>query len=517
MNQKAQGVTNYSGSNNENKQDATAKTAVPRDARAIAAVDMGAESCRVSLLRWAEGRPEILIVHRFPNAAVEGPAGLTWDIEKIISGIEDGLRACAELAPEGIASVGVDSWAVDYVRLAPDGKPLANPFCYRDERNTEAERQVYQRIPADRLYALTGIQLLRFNTIFQLYADQLRGVPGAVPWVNLPEYVLHRLGGRRVAEYTNATHTQLVALGRKTWCQEIFETVGLDLTAAPPIVPPGTDLGNLRGPLSALPAFRNTRLIAPACHDTASAIAGIPATGDDWGFLSSGTWSLIGALLDAPCVTAEAGQNNYTNLGGVGGKICFLKNVNGMWLISQCLEEWARAGKAWAIADLVTACESVPAPGGLLDVDDPDLLLPGGMPTRVNAQRIRAGLAPLSEFPEDAPAIASLIFHSLAARYAALLRDVAAITGKKLNRLFVVGGGSRNGFLNRLTMAATGLELIRGPVESSTVGNLAIQVAALQGAYDGENGVSGKMVARWAEVLGAAEFKTVPAAATSGA
>lgn len=485
----------------------------PADARALVTIDMGAESCRVSLLRWIDGRPHIGVIHRFANSPVAGPLGLTWDIEKIYAGVEAGLHLCAENAPEGITAIGVDGWAVDYVRLGPDRKPLAASFCYRDERTIEAEKEVHKRIPPDRLYELTGIQRLRFNTLYQLYADRLRGVDPGAPWVNLPEYILYRLGGRRVAEYTNATHTQLVSLGQQTWCGEIFDAVGLDITAAPPLVPPGTIIGRLQGSLTTRPQFRETQLIAPACHDTASAIAGIPAVGDDWAFLSSGTWSLIGVLLDSPCVTPAARSKNYTNLGGAGSRICFLKNVNGMWLIRQCMEQWEAEGTPWSITDLVAACEVEPAPDGLLDIDDPDLLLPGNMPARINAQRVRAGNAPLWPDSRHAPAMASLIFHSLAARYHELLQDVASLTGKKLKRLFIVGGGSRNNFLNQLTAVVTGLPVIRGCIESSTVGNFAIQIASLEGAYTAQRGVDELAVAHWAEILGAAYAGEAAAAA----
>lgn len=501
--------------NPDSKDSAYSEPKRDREFHTLVAIDMGAESCRVSLLRWTNGRPTIQLVHRFPNNPLEESVGLVWDIDAIISQIETGLRMCAELAPEGIAAIGVDCWAVDYVRLDSHGNLLVKPFCYRDERNVEAEKRVYNQISADRLYALTGIQLLRFNTLFQLYADGLSGMPASARWVNLPEYVLYRLGGKMVAEYTNATHTQLISLGRKVWNDEIFRTVGLDIAAAPPIVPPGTDVGELSGPLAALHAFRNTRLIAPACHDTASAIAGIPATGDDWAFLSSGTWSLIGALLEKPCVSPEAREKNYTNLGGAGNKICFLKNVNGMWLLTQCMEEWARAGKNWEIEDLVLDAESVSAPTELLDLDDPEFLQPGSMPARINAQRARMGLKPLSEAPGDAPVIARLVFDSLAARYAAVLRDLQTITGKKLKRLFVVGGGSRNELLNRLTARTTGLDVIRGPVESSTIGNFAIQMAALENSYDRQNGVTCEAVAEWAEVLGTAEFVSMSVTAVA--
>jgi len=468
---------------------------------ALAAVDLGADSCRVSLLRWMEDQPEILLVHRFANAPVQEYNTLRWDIRRICDGVQEGLRACAELAPEGIASVGVDGWAVDYVRLNEAGHPIGNPFCYRDQRNIASQKEVHLRISADRLYRLTGIQVLPFNTLYQLHADRSQGIRQSTPWLNLPEFMLHHLGGQRVSEYTNATHTQLLSIENQSWCPEIFQAVGLDLGAAPPVVRPGTDIGRIGGKLATFPAFRNTRLIAPACHDTAAAIAGISAEGDDWAFLSSGTWSLLGCVLEAPCVGNTAAYGNFSNEGGVGGKINFLKIVNGMWLLQQCMAEWQSRGYPATLEDLLTECAVLPPPSIAFDVDDPSLLLPGNMPARINAVLTRAGHPAISEEPAAAPALANLIFHGLAARYASVLRDLASLTGRTLKRLFVVGGGSKNSLLNRLTEKATGLQILAGPVESSTVGNFAIQLAALAGDYNQNIGVTAKAVAGWAGLL----------------
>ncbi|MCU1317944.1 MAG: Carbohydrate kinase, partial [Candidatus Acidoferrum typicum] len=279
---------------------------------ALVAVDLGAQSCRVSLLRWIQGRPRIHVIHRFPNAPIATQGGLRWDIGRIFNGVKDGLRLCAEAAPEGIASVGVDGWAVDYVRLDENGDAIADPFCYRDERTQDAEEKVHEIIPPSRLYSLTGIQLLGLNTVYQLYADKMTGRNSRSAWINLPEYVTFRLGGQRVAEYTNATHTQLVRLGGQEWCEEIFQRIGLDILAAPRIVPTGSIVGSIGGDLNNLQALRNTKLIVPACHDTASAIAAIPASGEDWGFISSGTWSLVGTILTAPCASDDARRMNFT-------------------------------------------------------------------------------------------------------------------------------------------------------------------------------------------------------------
>ena len=324
---------------------------------ALVAVDLGAQSCRVSLLRW--GASQIEVIHRFSNAPISTDTGLRWDMQSIFEGVKAGLHLCADAAPEGIASIGVDGWAVDYVRLGSNGSLLGNPFCYRDERTAKAAAEVHRLIPPYRLYSMTGIQLLSLNTLYQLYADKLAGLDPRSRWLNIPEYVTHILGGKMVSEYTNATHTQMVKLGTKEWCEEIFEATGLDQSAAPQIVPTGCVVGTVGAPLSTLSAFRGTRLIVPACHDTASAVAAVPATGNDWAFISSGTWSLVGTVLDSPCVTEEARRMNFTNLGGVGGTTCFLKNVNGMWLLRQCMAEWAK-DIDWTVPELIALLKTKP-------------------------------------------------------------------------------------------------------------------------------------------------------------
>jgi rhamnulokinase len=481
----------------------------PVDMRASIAVDLGAESCRVSLVRWVDRRPEITLVHRFANAPREVDGGLHWDLAMIEAGLDDGLRRCAAIAKDGVRSIAVDGWAVDYARVDALGKALADPFCYRDERTIKAERALHRRIGPERMRELTGVQLLRINTLYQLYADQVQGLPEGRQWLNLPEYILSRWGGARVAEHTNATHTQMVELYQRQWCREIFNAAHLDLAAAPKLVPPGTEIGKLSGPLAELTALRDTVLIAPACHDTASAIAGIPATGNDWAYISSGTWSLVGTVLEQPRNGSAAAEENFTNLGAVGGRICFHKNVNGMWLVRQCIEKWALDGRTFTVQELVAAAEKIAKPQGLLDVDDPDLLLAGRMPQRINAQRKRKGFEVLDERPENAPMFASLIFHSLATRYAKVLDRVAFHSGKKLKRLFIVGGASQNDYLNRLTREATGLELFRGSAESSTVGNFAVQMAVLEGSRDAVTGAFAEQVSRWAGLFVAALEQSV--------
>jgi rhamnulokinase len=481
----------------------------PKSRGARVAIDLGAQSCRVSLLRWREQQPEFEVMHRFPNAPIASSDGLRWDLPKIVKGVMAGLKQCSEMAPEGIASIGVDGWAVDYVRLDGDGRPVAQPFCHRDSRTEKAADRVHAILPPARLYALTGIQILRINTLYQLYADKLANLDGSLPWVTLPEFITYLLCGKRVSEYTNATHTGLVALGTQKWCEEIFSELGLDLSAAPEIVPSGSVLGPVIGECAALPAFGETKVVVPACHDTASAIAAIPAVGDDWAFISSGTWSLVGTRLDAPCVTRAAAEENFTNLGGVGEKICFLKNVNGMWLLTQCIEEWAAQGGHWALPELLSASAKMPEPATVINVDDSQLMVPGNTIAKINVQLERRGQPKLGVDRDSIPVLANLIFHSLAARYAEVLESISKITGKNLKRLFIVGGGSRNSYLNQLTARRTGLNVIVGSAESTTIGNFAVQLSAEVDRRDRAAGVCVETVAEWAGRLSRSTMEPV--------
>jgi rhamnulokinase len=465
------------------------------DRRARIAIDLGAESCRVSLLRWVDDRPEITEVHRFPNGPVASGNSLHWPLDRILSGIEEALRKTATEAPEGIASIAVDGWAVDYVRLDPGGHPLHDPFCYRDERTIAAKHKADALLPPEEAFRRTGAQPLRINTLYQLLADA-EGEQRA-PWLCLPEFVLHWLGAPRVAEYTNATHTGLVDLATGDWAPDIFALLGLPIEAAPRIVSPSTQLGLLQGPLSALPALRDTELIAPACHDTASAIAGISADLDSTAYICSGTWSLIGTLVSEPIATPQALAARYTNQGAAAGGFCFHTNVNGMWLLKQCMEQWAAAGRNVTISDLVERAAAC-APAEIINVDAEPLLLAGDMPARINEQLAAAGHPPIADIPGNEPLFARLIFESLAARYAGAVADLAQMLRRKLTRIHIIGGASRNRLLAELTAQQTGMLVDCGHPESSTIGNFALQLAAseTQGSP-----VTPDKLRRWASLL----------------
>lgn len=483
-----------------------AQTRVSTDRRASIAVDLGAESCRVSLLRWVGDQPDLWLVHRFPNGPVRHADGsLRWPLQQIVDGVENGVQRCAELALEGIASIAVDGWAVDYVRLDPSGQMPEDPFCYRDERNAKAASELHIRISPERMREITAVEQQPLNTVYQLYADTLAGKPSA-RWLNLPEYMLYRWGADPVAEYSNASHTQLVDPFSASWSREIFQAAGLNQSCAPRIVPAGSLLGKLAGPLATLPGLGDTDLIAPACHDTASAIAGISEPGEDWAYISCGTWSLVGRLVAHPLNAPSVRLDNFTNLGAIGGKTCFHKGINGMWILKQCMDHWAESGQNWDLPDLLRAADLEPTPVDLLHIDDPFLLGIGNMPARINAQRKSLGFPCLSESSSDAPAMISLLLYSLAARYADVISRVQEHSGKKLGRIVMVGGGAQNAMLRRLTAERTGLEVAVGPAESSTLGNFAIQRAVLGGASPGNSTQFADEVSAWAGRLARTRF-----------
>ena len=468
---------------------------MPQPARI--AIDLGAESCRVSLLRWKADVPSIEVIHRIPNGPVHHGASMHWPLANILAGLETGLRKAAASAPEGIASIAVDSWGVDYVRLNQDGSPVHDPFCYRDERTVATKAVADSIIPPRDLYQRTGVLPHRINTVCQLMADPASGIDAHAPWLTMPEFVLHWLGARRVAEYTHATHTGLVNLKTGDWDRDLFRLLSLSIEAAPPIVPTGTIVGQLTGPLAQLEAFRNTQLIAPACHDTASAIAAIPTSLDSTLYISSGTWSLVGTRSNVPVTTPEALAAGYTNLGAATGDLLVHSLINSMWVLKQCMDAWSAEGRPWNIEALIQQA-TISNTQALLDMDAETLMLDSNMPARINSELLRLGHAPIPDTPGNEPIFARLIFESLAARYASALTSLEQMLNRKFTRIHILGGASRNKLLTELTEARTGLPVSIGHPESTTIGNFAVQLAASQANGQPLNPAS---IRNWAERL----------------
>lgn len=481
----------------------TTDTRTPNDKRALVAIDLGAESCRVSLLQWGSDVPKIRLIHRIPNGPVPRGHHLHWPIDGILDGVEDGLWKAAAAAPEGIRSIAVDGWAVDYVRLASgdSARPVAlhAPYCYRDERTVESKLAADKAIPASDMFAITGAQPLRINTVYQLVADNGAGIDARMPWILLPEYVLFHLGGRRVAEYTNATHTGLVDLQTGTWSRPIFERLGLSTEAAPPIVQSGTVVGKLQGELAKLPAFRDTQLLVPACHDTASAVAAVTADFSRTAYLVCGTWSLLGTVVEQPIVSGTAERAGFTNQGLAAGGFCFHTNINGMWLLKQCIEKWRRRGRKIDLIALVEEAARVARIPGQIDVDSPPLLLSGDMPARINQELESRGCNAIPDVRGNEAIFARVIFASLATRYANVLAELAKLTGRKFQQIIMLGGGSRNELLRELTENSTGLPVSIGEAECSSLGNFAIQLAASE--LDAGGKLSPTAIRHWAAIL----------------
>jgi rhamnulokinase len=462
------------------------------------AIDLGAESCRVSLLRFVDGAPKIEVIHRIPNGPVHQSDSLHWSLTGILAGLEVGLRQAAAAAPEGIASIGADSWSVDYVRLGRDGKMLREPFCYRDERTVAIREAANRIISPFEIYQRTGAYPHNLNTVYQLMADPEAGIDARAPWAMMPEFVLYWLSGKRVAEYTNATHTGLVNLKTGTWDADLFKILGLSVEAAPPLVATGTVLGPLQGPLKELAAFRQTQIIAPATHDTASAIAGIPGDLSSAAYISSGTWSLVGTVTQRPVTTQHAFDAGYTNIGAAAGGLLFHSLINSMWLLKQCMDSWAAAGRPWNIEDIVQKAAECKSGTGVLDMDAAPLMLDTDMPQRINSELKRLGFDEIPDAAGNEPMFARTILESLAIRYASATANLEKMLGRKLERVHMIGGATRNKLLIALTERQTGLKVEIGETESSTIGSLAIQLAANEA---GGEKVTPEAIRKWAKVL----------------
>jgi rhamnulokinase len=450
-------------------------------ARNVVAVDLGAESGRLVLCRWNGSEGTLEEIHRFPNGPQQVDNHLVWDIERLWGEIQRGLLKAATKTRGRLDSVGVDGWGVDYTLLDAAGDRIGHSYCYRDARNVPAMEKTFSRVPRERMYEITGIQFLPFNTVYQLVAH-VAEFPDewerAAHWLTLPEYFQYRLAGVVAAEYTEASTTQLLDVRARTWSQELTSALGLSLEKFPPIVQAGAVLGKLRSEVGQEVGLADTQVIAPACHDTGSAVAGIPFPHEGMAFISSGTWSLVGTVLLEPVVKGGGQGKTFTNEGGVAGSIRFLQNVIGLWLLQECLREWNSQGLGLTPADLAAQCLETPPEGPYFNADETTYLAPGNMVERINAGLRAAGFAEEKRPPE----LAAIIFRSLARRYAEVVDELKKLTGKSFQRICIVGGGVKNEALNRLTELVTGIEVVRGPSESTAAGNIAVQIAALEKA-----------------------------------
>lgn len=435
------------------------------------AVDLGAGSGRVFLGSVAEDKFNLEEIHRFQYPPREEDGHLRWDFGKIFENIKYGLKKAGELANglnKMIYSIGVDSWAVDYGLLNADGKLLADPVCYRDKRTDGKMEEVFAKVSRDEIYGKTGIQFLRFNTIYQLFSDEK--AQSAARILLLPDLINFYLTGKAFAEYTNATTTQLVNAKTKDWDTELLEKLDLPQASLAEIIPAGTDLGFLKPPIAEELNLENVRVIAPATHDTASAVAGAPLEKNQ-AYISSGTWSLVGIELDKSLINKEFAGFNFTNEGGAFGTIRFLKNVMGLWIFESCRKEWAARGIVTNYEDLLREVAEIKEFQGFIFSDDERFLNPPDMLNAIAGQMRETE----QNFDEKPACAAKIILDSLAFRYASVLRTIENLTNQKISGLQIVGGGGRNDYLNQMTANAGNLIVKAGLTEATVTGNILVQ------------------------------------------
>ena len=445
-----------------------------RAVRTVAAVDLGAESGRVVRATFDGERLDATEVSRFAHLPRPVDGILRWDLAGLTSAITAGLGALGEGAP--VASVGVDSWGVDYGLLRADGTLLDAPTCYRDPRQLTALDDALATVGRDRLYRSTGTQVNEINTVFALLSDArtTSRLDDAATLLMLPDVFHHLLSGSRVTEFTAASTSGLYDMVAKRWAVELAEELGLPARVLPEVVPPGTDLGPVVGALGEGP-LAGTRVVAPAGHDTASAVVATPFTAPGALFISSGTWSLVGVETPHAVVTPESEAANLTNEGGYAGTTRLLRNVMGLWLLQECRRAWTRQGLELSYAELVELAAQEPGLRSVVNPNAPEFLAPGDMPARVQSHCDRTG----SPVPETPGAVARCVLDSLALSYRTTVEDIAAVTGIAPPAVHVTGGGARNGLLAQATADATGLPVHCGPVEATALGNAAVQLVAL--------------------------------------
>jgi rhamnulokinase len=432
------------------------------------AVDLGATSGRVAIGKVDSNSITLDVAHRFLHEVIPGDDGsLYWDWEKIYSEVMTGLRAAAERCDP--ISLAIDSWAVDYAFIGASGEQLGPVHAYRDPRNDKAFAEVVEKLGRERIYSKTGIQFLPFNTLYQLYASRnTTPYQGAQTFLMLPDYFNFILTGVKSTEVTNASSTQALDTSLRTWDLELIELAGVNPKLFGPLHEPGVLLGTISG----FEGLNGINVVATASHDTAAAIAGIPfGNRDKEAYISSGTWSLVGVETDAPVTTAAALAANVTNELGVEGTVRVLKNVTGMWILEECRRTWRDEGVEYEMPELLKLAEAAKSFTTLIDPNDPLFAPPGGMPERIAAYCRERGLTS----PVSHGEFAICILNSLAHAYKRTLDEISAVTGRTIELVHILGGGSQNDLLNQLTADICQMTVKTGPVEATLFGNIAVQ------------------------------------------
>ncbi len=444
----------------------------------LLAIDLGAESGRVIMGALDDDRLALSEVHRFANVPVRLPDGLHWDILRLWSEIQAALSLALRQRGNCPLSLGIDTWGVDFALLDRDGGLIGDPFHYRDRRTDGMLEEAFRRMPREEIFALTGIQFMPLNTLYQLLAMVVADAPAldhAETLLMIPDLLNYWLTGTIGCEFSNATTTQCYDPRVQDWATPLLDAMNIPRGIFPHVVPPGTILGPLSPEVVDGAVQGAVTVVAPACHDTGSAVAAVPACNRDFAWISSGTWSIMGAELRAPVITPASLAYNFTNEGGVDGTFRFSKNIAGLWLVQECRRAWAREGEELSYDELTRRAAEAQPFCAVIDVDDPEFGKPGDMPPRIRAYCERAGERP----PSSKGEFIRCALEGIALKYRYVLERMEEMTGRRLEPIHIVGGGARNRLLSQFTADATGRHVVAGPAEATAIGNMMVQALAL--------------------------------------
>lgn len=423
-------------------------------------------------------------VHRFANGPVRLPDSdgtgyrLHWDVLRLWSEIKQGLALATQKSGAELAGIGLDTWGVDFALLDRDGALASNPYHYRDSRTDGMLEEAFRRVPREEIFERTGIQFMQINSLYQLLSMAIGGSPAleiTETFLTMPDLFNYWLTGRKACEFSNATTTQCYDPREGDWARSLLERLEIPTRIFPEVVPPGTILGELLSSVGKEVGAGRVPVIAPACHDTGSAVAAVPADGSDFVYISSGTWSLMGTELAEPAINADSLAYNFTNEGGVAGTFRFLKNTMGLWLVQECRRTWANQGESLSYDELMRMAAEAEPLRAIVDPDDADFLKPGDMPARIRVFCERTG----QPVPESKGAMMRCVLESLALRYRWVLERLEEMLGRRLEPIYIVGGGTQNRLLNQLAADATSRQVVTGPIEATAVGNVIVQAIAL--------------------------------------
>lgn len=441
------------------------------------AFDLGASSGRAILGILENKKLELVEVHRFKNQMAHIHGHYYWNIYSLFDELKTGLKKCIteyDIQPD---SIGTDTWGVDYALINKEGQIMNLPYAYRDPRTANSMEEFFKKLPKKETYLYSGIQFMQFNTLFQLFAsaqEKYSGLNVAESVLFIPDALNYLFTGVKKNEYTIASTSQLLKPGKAEWEPKLFEVTGIPLSLMGEIIQPGVEIGKVLPEVRKETGCKAIPCVSVASHDTASAVASVPAEGENWAYLSSGTWSLLGIESPVPLVSEKTLGMNFTNEGGVDGTTRFLKNIMGMWLIQECKRIWDE-GKEISWNEIVELSNAVQPFKCLINPDDPSFLNPENMPQAIKDYCAKTG----QHVPESNGEITRCIYDSLVLKYKFTIKQIESVTDKQIEKLHIIGGGAHNQMVNQLTADATGIPVLAGPTEATAVGNIMMQAKAL--------------------------------------